>query len=156
MNQTDYGENSSRRVWIILAAVLAVAVILISTWSCNANRDQRLAAEKVIEQQEREITRLVGEVDKANLIIRDAYTEIDRLEGEVDKANGVIQDANLEIGRLNREVDKANNTIRQQNVALECYAKKSNDSEFLELVGNIILPGLGGAIGSTLGQQGEC
>ena len=139
-----------------MAAVLAVAVLLISTWSCNANRNQRLAAEKVIEQQNGEITRLGGEVDKANDIIRDAYTEIDRLEGEVDKANLAIQDAHLEIGRLNGEVDKANNIIRQQNVALECYAKKSNDSELLALVGDFLLPGIGGAIGSTLGQQGEC
>ena len=112
MYETD--SESNPRVWKILAGVIVVSILLISVWSCNANRDQRLAAEKVIEQQDAEITRLGGEVDKANQI------------------------------------------IQQQNVALECYAKKSNDTELLSFVANLIFPGAGGAMGSALGQQQKC
>ena len=135
MNQTDYETDSSPRVWKILAGVFISAILLLSIWNCNVNRDERISAEKTVEQQRMEITRLVGEVEKANDIIRDAYADIER---------------------LNREVDKANQVIQQQNVILECYARKSNNTELISFITNLMAPGLGGAVGSVLGQQQEC
>lgn len=126
--------------WVVVAALLAVAFM--ATWSCSAWKSEA-------EIKQIRLNESLASLEQAN-------TEIGRLDQEVVKGNRTIQQQNLEITRLGREVNKANQIIQQQQVALECYAQKSNNTELISLIANLVVPGAGGVVGSALGQQQEC
>ncbi len=138
--EKEHFKGASLFYWATIVALLAVAFI--STWSCSAWKSEAEIKQSHLRESLVRLEQASTEIDKGNSIIRERDEE--------------IRSAKIEIERLNRDLIHASQIVQKQHAALECYAKKSDDEVLLSFLGNLILPGVGGAIGSTLGQQREC
>ena len=132
--------------WVAIIALAVVAAIGI--WSCSSWKSEAEINQSNFKVSQNNLKAANAEISRANGIILEQRTEVTRLDNEIEKSNA-------EIRRLEREITEAIQVINNQNTYINCKLESNETSGILGVLGNLIAPGVGGAVGSALGQK-EC
>ena len=159
--EIDYSNKHYIIYWAIIVALIATSTI--AFWYGLAWKSEAEISQSSVKEGLFQIEQLNAEVDKANDIIRKRNTELQSARLEINRANEIIRKKDAELRTAHTRIDRsdtnmhqANQTIQQYEIALACHARKSNDKDIMSFIGNLIAPGVGGVIGSVLGQQQNC